>query len=57
MYLTPCIGVCRLDPNTYICEGCGRTAEQIAEWIKYSDEQRMEVMKSLGYGKRRKRYK
>jgi predicted Fe-S protein YdhL (DUF1289 family) len=28
---SPCIGLCRLDP-AQICEGCGRTAEEIGAW-------------------------
>jgi len=27
---TPCIRVCILDPDTGLCEGCGRTSEEIA---------------------------
>jgi predicted Fe-S protein YdhL (DUF1289 family) len=37
--LSPCIGVCRLDAHG-LCEGCHRTADEIAHWISYSDEQR-----------------
>jgi predicted Fe-S protein YdhL (DUF1289 family) len=29
---TPCIRVCILDPDTGLCEGCGRTSEEIAAW-------------------------
>ena len=52
MYTTPCISVCRINTYTKVCEGCGRTIEQISEWSRYSDEQRMNIMKELGYGKR-----
>jgi len=52
-YISPCISVCRLDPETRICEGCGRTQMEIFMWTKYSYEERMEVMKRLGYGKRK----
>jgi predicted Fe-S protein YdhL (DUF1289 family) len=41
--LTPCIGVCRLDRDGY-CEGCHRTAEEIAGWLNYSDEHRRELI-------------
>ena len=55
MYITPCVSVCKIDKQTRKCTGCGRTIEQIKDWTKYSDKQRMSVMKDLGYGKRRKK--
>lgn len=53
MYITPCVGICVLEND--ICKGCNRTKEEITNWTKYSDEQRMTVMKRLGYGKRNAR--
>lgn len=41
-----------MDPLTQTCKGCKRTAQEIREWMRYSDEQRMEVMRRLGYGVR-----
>ena len=55
MYVTPCVSLCKLDPLTRICEGCQRTQMEIFMWTKYTDEERMEVMKRLGYGKRGQR--
>lgn len=55
MYITPCVSVCKIDKQTRKCTGCGRTIEQIKDWTKYSDQDRMNVMKELGYGKRRKK--
>ena len=52
MYITPCVSVCQVDAFTGVCIGCGRTQKQINHWNDYTDDQRMEVMKSLGYGKR-----
>ena len=31
---SPCIDVCRLDPKTGWCLGCGRTSAEIEEWRK-----------------------
>ena len=31
---SPCIDICRLDPKTGWCLGCGRTAAEIGEWLK-----------------------
>lgn len=55
MYVTPCISICKIDPDTKKCQGCSRTIEQIRDWMKYSDEERMKVMKKLGYATRRKK--
>jgi predicted Fe-S protein YdhL (DUF1289 family) len=45
---SPCIGVCRLSQG--VCEGCGRTKEEIMRWTRMSDEQREEIMKRLEDG-------
>lgn len=41
--LTPCIGVCMLDPVGY-CDGCLRTGNEIAGWMSMSDAQRLHMM-------------
>lgn len=55
MYITPCKGICVVNSATQLCQGCGRTTLEIRCWKEYSDEQRIEVMRRLGYGVRRKR--
>jgi len=55
MYITPCISVCKIDETTRVCKGCGRSIEQIKDWMKYTDDERYEIMKQLGYGKRKPR--
>jgi len=57
MYVTPCVQLCAVDKETSKCKGCGRTLDQIRNWSRYTDEQRMEVMKELGYGTRTSRKK
>lgn len=52
MYVTPCMSICYIDPSKGYCIGCGRTKEQISEWSNYADEERLRIMKDLGYGKR-----
>ena len=54
-YVTPCQGICKIIKNAKKCIGCGRTREEIALWSSYSHEERMTIMKRLGYGVRRKR--
>ena len=55
MYITPCKSICKIDSLTGVCIGCNRTRKEISDWSKMSEEQRMTVMKRLGYGKRKKR--
>jgi len=51
MTLTPCISLCKIEDGK--CLGCNRTKEQIAKWRSYTDQERYEIMKDLGYGKRK----
>lgn len=44
--LTPCIGICSLDPQG-LCEGCHRTGAEIAAWGSFSDEVRHWMMDSV----------
>ncbi len=30
--VSPCIGVCQMDPVTELCRGCWRTIGEIASW-------------------------
>lgn len=29
---SPCIGICRIEPDSGLCEGCLRTLGEIADW-------------------------
>jgi uncharacterized protein len=44
---TPCIRVCTLDPETGLCEGCGRTLDEIARWYGLSEDERVRIMGGL----------
>lgn len=41
--LTPCIGVCTLDPAGY-CDGCFRSGDEIADWLSMDETQRLHMM-------------
>ena len=43
---TPCKRICVLVDNR-LCEGCGRTWEELQEWSFYSDKQREMIMERL----------
>jgi predicted Fe-S protein YdhL (DUF1289 family) len=44
---SPCIRVCMIDPETGLCEGCGRTRDEIAGWYRMSEEDRQRIMAEL----------
>ncbi len=45
--LTPCLGICRINQRTQLCEGCRRSAVEVAEWLFYSNEKKREIMEQL----------
>tara|TARA_B100001250_G_C19479578_1_gene648109 strand:+ start:149 stop:349 length:201 start_codon:yes stop_codon:yes gene_type:complete len=54
-YVTPCKSICKINGDSGVCIGCGRTREEIALWSSYTHDERMIIMKRLGYGIRKKR--
>lgn len=44
---TPCLRVCILDPDGGLCEGCGRTRDEIARWGSLTEEERLAIMAGL----------
>ncbi|HSH41034.1 MAG TPA: DUF1289 domain-containing protein [Arenicellales bacterium] len=44
---SPCVNVCRIDPDSGLCTGCLRTLEEIAGWAGYSDERKRAVIRAL----------
>ncbi|QEL22831.1 DUF1289 domain-containing protein [Bosea sp. F3-2] len=44
---TPCIKVCVIDPVSRLCEGCGRTLAEIAQWGRLSEPERHAIMAEL----------
>jgi predicted Fe-S protein YdhL (DUF1289 family) len=44
---SPCINVCRMNPQTALCEGCYRTLDEIAAWSGMSAEERRAVLARL----------
>ena len=53
LFISPCIGICTLDQDSQNCLGCGRTKDEISKWIQLSHDERMVIMKRLGYGQRK----
>ncbi|KQQ14699.1 Fe-S oxidoreductase [Methylobacterium sp. Leaf123] len=44
---SPCTKLCVLDAVTGLCEGCGRTRDEIGRWGSFSEPQRLAVMAAL----------
>jgi hypothetical protein len=44
---SPCVKICVLDPALGFCIGCGRTGEEIGNWLRYSDGERKAVRARL----------
>ncbi|WP_350336077.1 DUF1289 domain-containing protein [Coralliovum pocilloporae] len=38
---SPCEKICMIHPAAGLCIGCHRTAEEIANWARYSQEDRL----------------
>ncbi|MBL8835113.1 MAG: DUF1289 domain-containing protein [Alphaproteobacteria bacterium] len=47
MATSPCIGVCRLDPQGRTCVGCGRTIAEIAAWPSLDEDERRRIVARL----------
>ena len=44
---SPCINVCRMDPDSGLCAGCLRTIDEIAGWGGYSDAEKRAVLRNI----------
>jgi starvation-inducible DNA-binding protein len=43
----PCIGVCRIDKTTGLCQGCWRTRGEIKAWKTLSKKDRVRLLRTL----------
>jgi predicted Fe-S protein YdhL (DUF1289 family) len=46
---SPCTKLCILDAATGLCEGCGRTRDEIGLWGSMSEPKRLAIMATLGH--------
>ncbi|MFN3674291.1 MAG: DUF1289 domain-containing protein [Bosea sp. (in: a-proteobacteria)] len=44
---SPCVKICVIDSSSKLCEGCGRTLQEIAQWARLSEAERQAVMARL----------
>jgi len=52
--LSPCIGVCEMDPLG-LCRGCERTLAEIGDWATLDDSERVRLMLHVLPGRARER--
>ena len=45
---SPCNNLCVFDPDTGVCDGCGRTLEEIAEWVWMTPVEKMDLLRRIG---------
>lgn len=43
---TPCVGICSTLYDA-VCKGCGRTQEEVQQWIFFTDEEKNQVWDRL----------
>ena len=41
---SPCVQVCQMDPASGFCRGCGRTLQEIADWLEMSAGERLATL-------------
>lgn len=44
---SPCVNVCRINPDTELCEGCLRTIDEVADWATMSNAARRTVLQAI----------
>ena len=44
---SPCNSICTIDATLGVCIGCYRTLDEIASWMRLSDDAKREVVQSL----------
>jgi predicted Fe-S protein YdhL (DUF1289 family) len=44
---SPCTSVCRMNPDTGLCEGCWRTIDEIIQWAQLSDADKRAIWSQI----------
>jgi uncharacterized protein len=50
--VSPCLGICLMDPRTRTCRGCLRTIEEIAGWYSASPAEKRAILARLAERRR-----
>lgn len=44
---SPCVSQCGLDPETNVCNGCGRTLDEIRAWKLASNREKLDILNAM----------
>ncbi len=44
---SPCVSQCGLDPETNMCNGCGRTLDEIRAWKLASNAEKLAILNAM----------
>ncbi len=47
MVQSPCINICRMDPESGLCIGCLRTIDEITRWATIDDSARLVILDNV----------
>ena len=47
MINSPCKNICTIDPKSELCIGCGRSRDEIANWLILTDKQKKDLLNRL----------
>lgn len=50
---SPCIGVCMMNSDTGLCDGCFRTLAEIGDWWDYSADEKRAILAKLAERRQR----
>lgn len=50
--VSPCLGICLMDPRTRTCRGCLRTIEEIARWYDAAPAEKRAILDRLAERRR-----
>ncbi|HEY6981833.1 MAG TPA: DUF1289 domain-containing protein [Reyranella sp.] len=45
--MSPCIGVCTIEPGNPYCIGCKRTIDEIGRWVIMDDAERRKILDEI----------
>ena len=45
--ISPCVGICSIDPDSDLCIGCLRSSSEIAIWPQIDNQVAFQIMKEI----------
>tara|TARA_B110000967_G_C18885189_1_gene563564 strand:+ start:2096 stop:2272 length:177 start_codon:yes stop_codon:yes gene_type:complete len=47
MVKSPCVDVCEINSENNFCKGCGRSIDQITQWMSYTEKERNLIIENI----------